>query len=648
MASMALSMGQEGVKQVPWFSLAEWFQVYKQIYSNDIDEQMKGYETLLVWKARIPKLPIGIDCTLSIMQVCIRDREWTPKINSGELPLSYENDLCLMYSTTIMRLLNYISNVGHTKQTSLFQIAQQLNIPKWIVNLRHDTAHSHELPSIGVLKIAVNILLTWLHEEYWVAEAKKIEECLITEESMKEVQETEEVQDFSDLIELWTSVSLYIHAGYHLVSGVPDSQLKETLQDLRSYAISLLEKNSEDVESDKDNYVEAVSDDIKKDKKYTLETARIVLLSEISRYLNKKIIPNKKDIVCNTLFNSEAFLPNKDVLSIFTQNESSESKLEKDVLPLDMVNFWKDIIFLLYEKDLMETLIVKLLELIDNEEVKKEKRLLASLWLSSISYSFLKLDNAHIISRLLEYQLERTRKNLSPKVFELKVKEETDRIYPHLKCVLWFNISDTVLPCLTDIKFISKLISNVNEFSVKFIVPMLELISPKIDKESKQLLLNLMNVYVIAIVDKNDKNSYEYEKTFTLKDLQPDEYPLGTENNQNELENKTSFLVDQKIRNNYWNFAVTTCNWRECPIGLLPWQNDTLEFIKPFNMVVQKYDISVLESEIVPGIIDKKDLKMQSQINWDNVLRKKKRLKRKRERRSTDVIMNKALEAVKK
>lgn len=645
---MALSMRQEDVKQVPWFSLAEWHQVYKQIYSNNINEQLMGYEMLLAWKARIPKLPIGVDCTLSIMQVCIRDREWTSKINNGELPISYENDLCLMYSTTIMRFLNHISNIGHTKQTSLFQIAKQLNIPEWIVNLRHDTAHGYELPSIDVLRIAMNILLTWLHEEYWTAEGKRIE-CLITEESMKEIQESEEVQDFSDLIELWSSVSLYIHAGYHLVSNVPDSQLRETLQDLRSYAISLLEKNSEDVQNEKDNYIETVREtDIKKDKKYTLETARIVLLSEICRYLNKKSIPNKKNIVCNALFNSEIFLPNKDILLIFTQNEDIETALKKNVLPLGMIEFWKDIIFVLYEKDFMEVLIIKLLELVDNEEINKEKRLLASLWISSISYSFLKLNNAHCISRVLEYQLEKTQKNLPVKTFELKVKEETDRIYPQLKCVLWFNLSDTVLPCLTDIKFISKLILNVNEFSIKFIVPLLELISPIIDNDNKHLLLNLMNLYII--VDKNNMDSYEYEKTFILKDIQFNKCVLNTENNtQNNLQDKTYHIfTNENIRNNYWNFAVTTYNWAEYPIGLLPWQDDTLEFINPFYSTIQEYNISELESKIVPGIIDEKNLKMKSQINWNNILRKKKRLKRKQERRNADVIMNKALETAKK
>lgn len=49
------------------------------------------------------------------------------------------------------------------KQTSMFKIASQLKIPEWIVELRHETAHGHELPSIGVLRIAVNILLHWLH-----------------------------------------------------------------------------------------------------------------------------------------------------------------------------------------------------------------------------------------------------------------------------------------------------------------------------------------------------------------------------------------------------------------------------------------------------------------------------------------------------
>lgn len=81
---------------------------------------------------------------------------------------------------------------------------------------------------------------------------------------------------------------------------------------------------------------------------------------------------------------------------------------------------------------------------------------------------------------------------------------------------------------------------------------------------------------------------------------------------------------------------------------MLPWQDDSLEFINPLYSTIREYNISELESKIVPGIIDEKNLKMKGQINWNNILRKKKRLKRKQERRNADVIMNKALETAKK
>lgn len=70
--------------------------------------------------------------------------------------------------------------------------------------------------------------------------------------------------------------------------------------------------------------------------------------------------------------------------------------------------------------------------------------------------------------------------------------------------------------------------------------------------------------------------------------------------------------------------------------------------LSPLDVVSQKCSISVAESEIIPGTVDSKDLKMQSPINWGNVLRKKKRMKRKHERRNADVILNRALETAKK
>lgn len=88
------------------------------------------------------------------------------KINQGQLPGLYENDLSLMYSTAIMRLLNHISHILQSRQfqhSSLYRTAHQLKIPDWIVNLRHDVAHGHILPTIDVMRMATNVLLEWLH-----------------------------------------------------------------------------------------------------------------------------------------------------------------------------------------------------------------------------------------------------------------------------------------------------------------------------------------------------------------------------------------------------------------------------------------------------------------------------------------------------
>jgi len=45
-------------------------------------------------------------------------------------------------------------------------------------------------------------------------------------DALEEEEESEDVQDFTDVIELWTAVSLYVNAGYKLVSDLPEMQLR--------------------------------------------------------------------------------------------------------------------------------------------------------------------------------------------------------------------------------------------------------------------------------------------------------------------------------------------------------------------------------------------------------------------------------------
>ncbi|XP_014475096.1 PREDICTED: uncharacterized protein LOC106744673 isoform X2 [Dinoponera quadriceps] len=592
---------------------------------------------------RIPKLPVGVDSTLSILQVCLRDREWTTKIDNGELPMYCENDLSLMYSTTIMRFLNHVSTIGHTKQVSLFKIAQQLKIPEWIVGLRHNAAHGYELAPLGVLRIAINILLEWLHEEYWAPEALAMEQLCTKEDDTLEV-ESDNTQAFKDLIELWTSVGLYIHAGYQLVSDIPDTELQITLQDLRTYVLSQRNRSLDD---DKDEHMQVDKRNIENEKKYDLKaTVQALLLSEISAYLSKNLSVHKQgDTICKVLCENGTFLPNSDIMHIFLRKGRRKISSGRKFIPTNMLQFWKDIIILLHKNNLLKALIFKLLNILDEEHEIKERKIFAALWINTIVYSFIQLDIAQNVCRTMEYNLDESGKQLSTKVLIQRVMIYVHGKYSYLQNVLWIDVSSTI-PCfLFDINFVSKFLLRANEFSAEVIQSLLKFVKPKIDANTEKHLLNLLEIYIFKKCD-DDNNQNIGEKIYTVDDLRVN----SVENEvpeEERSEKKTCLLADQVIRNLQWRPALDTYQWDRYPIGLLPWQ-DSLGSLEPLKPKLPKHSASVLESQIVPGIVNTKNLKMESRINWDNVLRKKKEKRKRDEDDNTDVIMNRALEVVKR
>ncbi|XP_018345422.1 PREDICTED: uncharacterized protein LOC108750468 isoform X1 [Trachymyrmex septentrionalis] len=595
----------------------------------------------------MPKLPVGVDCTLSILQVCLRDREWTSKIDSGELPMYCENDLSLMYSTTIMRFLNYFSNIGHTKQTSMFKIASQLKIPEWIVELRHETAHGYELPSIGVLRIAINILLHWLHDEYWAPEACAMEKCLKEGEEVLEEEEESEVENFTNMIEIWTAVSLYVNADYKLVSDLPETQLREILQDLRTYMLS--EYRSKTSDNDENEYISVYKRTVKIDKEYSLRTAKTLLLAKISVDLNESssTMYEKSNTICNALCKNKVFLPNLDIMRIFRQQEKKNINLKRRILPLKILRFWKDVIFLLHEKEMLETLLFKLFNIINQEREDKERRNLAALWISSIFYSFVQLDIVQSISHTMEYESQKANRKLDTKTLSQHLKQRVHSEHPYLRNVLWLDISSIIPHFLLDTNFLSKLLLNINEFSERLVEPILKLLTSRIDAQTQKHLLNLLQIYTCQKHD-NENSNNDVDKIFTVEDLDPS--PIENEAHTHKIncanrEKPTYLLADQIIRNPHWKLAHDNYQWNGCSIGLLPWQVDSLKSLEPLKLNPSKHSVSVLDSQIVAGIINRKNLKMQSCIKWDDILRKKRRIEKKRNKHVD--VMNRALDIVK-
>lgn len=102
------------------FNREEWSRVYQHVYSENIQEKWSGLNTMTMWKSRfeknnisnwnawtlnknfdyrVAKLPLGVECSLYLLQGILRDEEF--KINpKGSVS---ENDVVLMYSTAIIR-----------------------------------------------------------------------------------------------------------------------------------------------------------------------------------------------------------------------------------------------------------------------------------------------------------------------------------------------------------------------------------------------------------------------------------------------------------------------------------------------------------------------------------------------------------------
>jgi ribosomal biogenesis protein LAS1 len=109
---------------------------------------------------------VGAQCTLDLIQVCLRDKEMSQQIASGLLPSYHECDMQFMYSMAVVRFLNHLSALDKTKAQSLYDMAAKLHIPDWVVNIRHDASHSHNLPSLSILREAAQFCLEWIHVSF--------------------------------------------------------------------------------------------------------------------------------------------------------------------------------------------------------------------------------------------------------------------------------------------------------------------------------------------------------------------------------------------------------------------------------------------------------------------------------------------------
>lgn len=156
--TMKKKTGEKRRHVVAWSNKAEWDQVREHLYSREADLQRFALHRISAWKCRYASnTPVAMDCTADLVRCQVQDR-------CGQLD---GPDLVLMYGAALVRFVNLITERQQGKVARpLRRLAGNLNIPEWLVDLRHDFTH-RKLPTLKWCRKGSEVALEWLRQEYW-------------------------------------------------------------------------------------------------------------------------------------------------------------------------------------------------------------------------------------------------------------------------------------------------------------------------------------------------------------------------------------------------------------------------------------------------------------------------------------------------
>lgn len=331
---------------VPWYNSDEWQQVYEEL-SDSSSNKTNALNILLVWKARCPSLPSGIESTLSLLQVHVEDTKHNANVTNDQL-------LRLAYSSAIMRFVNHMLDTETIKGSSLYQAAKNLGVPDWIVDLRHDTAHSNNLPLITLLREACTISLQWLLHNYWDKYKPNIQDCV----SIKKDANVD-VNKISILINLCASLSICAHPNCKIqnLAEIPNTEMSESIIN--------------DIEDLFGNHVDLTN----------IKTMSILSLINILNLESKNLlkIPDVSTHVNEAVLGEDSLFMSRELLYFFSANEFKH----KNRLNNSYVQCFEALLKFLHKNDLLLKFILDLVKVTQNCEEHFKARL-AALWLSEI------------------------------------------------------------------------------------------------------------------------------------------------------------------------------------------------------------------------------------------------------------------------
>lgn len=511
---------------VPWYNSAEWHSVYEQLYS---DKSNKGavLKQLLIWKARSPSLPSGIESTLTLLQVYIQHQNSSSDMTSEQI-------LRLAYSSAIMRFVNHMLDTETAKGSSLYRAANNLGVPDWIIDLRHETAHSNKLPSLQLLSDATVIGLEWLRKNYWEKHKSFLQDYIAGQTDDSAIENR-----IALFMNFCISLSVCAHPKCNIqnLSAIPNPSMKMSIiKDAKELFGDQIDVSNMETISIKSliNTINHQSGRLFKNK-----------LKNATLYVNKSLLED------DSLFLSVELLK-------FLDDGSTKKKYK---LNRSYVQCFGVLLTYLHANELLLDFILGLIKITQTENINKHKALLGALWVSEILCALKSCRDFRIKINTLK------NKEVSNKINELK--KLYHHWYPDEETNLILDLKKPIPSELTDISFIKPIISSYNKYLTYFVNDLLNLLDPLLPTIVSEKICKLAKL--ISSPEKFPIQSMT--KIYTENDLKSSGSFIKTSveiNNSSEEELNSHNQSASDFITGVWKIASGKHNWAACPIGQLP------------------------------------------------------------------------------
>lgn len=149
-----------------WFSYDEFLAVFSDLFSSQSNNSLGS---LCVWAARLGnKLPVASECTYSLIasQRALLNEKIPSSDAISRAASSLTRALFLLTERQQQQRAPFHAEDNARTPLPLHVLAEELGVPEWVVEIRHDSVHGR-LPSRPLLLRATQLIIDAVRRNYW-------------------------------------------------------------------------------------------------------------------------------------------------------------------------------------------------------------------------------------------------------------------------------------------------------------------------------------------------------------------------------------------------------------------------------------------------------------------------------------------------